>query len=142
MKNIFQNISWPWRKKPSNWLIRTFEALAQRYGLAFGIAIAILIALLLTVVSMTLYFIGGTSKLDLSRPGYESVRKQIRHNDKDESFSANGTLDGKVIKDFLRLYDQETKDLQHYNAFDGNTLDDAQLGLTIEQTAPSDGARP
>lgn len=130
-------------KKPDNWFTRWFGRFAQRYGLPFGIFLAIVGALLLTTISMTLYFVSGTAKLDLSRPGYESARTQIHRADgTDQNFSSNGELDGAVIKDFLKKYDSELKDLQHYGSFNENILDDAQLGITVEVVAPSDGASP
>lgn len=128
-------------KKPDNWLTRKFGKIAQRFGLPFGIFLAIVAALLLTAISMTLYFASGTSKLDLSRPGYESARDQIRRTDSsDQNFSSNGELNSTVIKDFLNKYDKESKDLQQYSSFNENILDDTQLGLTAVQTSPSDGA--
>lgn len=129
------------QKKPDNKVTQTFSRLAARFGLPFGIFLAIVIALLLTVVSMALYFISGTSKLDLSRPGYESARKQITHDSSnDQSFPSTGPIDAKVIKDFLARYDKETKNLDQYDKFDQNILDDTQIGLTDQQIAPSDGA--
>ncbi len=131
------------RRKPDNWFTRQFNRAAQRFGLPFGVLIAIIIALILTSINMTLYFVSGTSKLDLSRPGYESARDQIRRtNGSDQNFSANGDLDNAILKDFLKKYDNESKDLQQYSPFSENILDDEQLGITAQQAAPSDGANP
>lgn len=136
-KHLFQG------KKPDNWFTRRFGKIAQRFGLPFGIFLAILSALLLTTVSMALYFASGTAKLDLSRPGYETARTQINRTDgSNQNFSSNGELDGAVIKDFLKKYDRESKDLQQCSSFNENILDDTQLGITTEATAPSDGANP
>ncbi len=129
------------RKKPDNWFVRKMDVLASRYGLPFGIGLAIVAAILLTVLNMTLYFISDTAKLDLSRPGYESVRQQIDHDDNNsDNFSSNGSLDGKVMKDFLTMYDKRSKNLEQYDIFHQSILDDSQLGLTGQQIAPSDGA--
>ncbi|MBI3494463.1 hypothetical protein HY004_00570 [Candidatus Saccharibacteria bacterium] len=129
--------------KPDNWFTRTFSRLARRFGLPFGIFLAILAALALTAMSMTLYFVSGTSKLDLSRPGYESARKQIHSNDgKNQNFSSSGEINSEVIKDFLSKYDREAKNSQQYGTYSENLLDDAALGITSEQTAPSDGSSP
>lgn len=130
-------------KKPDNWFTRQFSRAAQRFGLPFGVLVAIIIALILTSISMTLYFVSGTSKLDLSRPGYESARDQIRRsNSSDQNFSSNGDIDSSVIKDFLKKYDNESGDLKQYSSFSEDILSDEQLGLTAEQAAPSDGANP
>lgn len=136
VKNIFK------RKKPSNRFTSAFEKLASKYGLPFGIFIALCIAVVLTFVSMTLYFISGTAKLDLSRPGYESARQQVKNSESTtQNFSASGPLNEKVINDFLGIYDKESRKLQQYSTFDQTILDDAQIGLT-QQVAPSDGANP
>lgn len=129
------------RKKPDNRFIRTIDALVSKYGLPFGVGLAIVIAVLLSVLSMTLYFVSGTAKLDLSRPGYESARNQINHDDgTEENFPASGALDGKVMKDFIGMYDKRVKSLEQYDTFSQNILDDAQIGLVEQQVAPSDGA--
>ncbi len=131
------------RKKPDNWFTRRFGRVAQRYGLPFGIFLTILSALLLTAISMTLYFVSGTAKLDLSRPGYESARTQIhRTNGTDQNFSSNGDIDSVVIKDFLKKYDREAKDLQQYGSLNNPILDDSQLGITTDALAPNDDAYP
>lgn len=115
--------------------------LINSYSLPFAIVSAIAAALLLTIVSVLLYSISGTAKLDLSRPGYESALKQVHRSDSNnQNFSASGALDGKVINDFLKLYDKEAKDVSQYSSFKENILDDAQLGLTAEQAPASDGA--
>lgn len=129
------------RKKPDNWFVRKKDSLASRYGLPLGIGIAIIVAIFLTTISMTLYFISDTAKLDLSRPGYESVRNQIsREGNNSDNFSANGALDGAVMKDFIKMYDKRAKSLGQYDIFNQNILDDSQIGLVEQQTAPSDGA--
>ncbi|MDO8335563.1 MAG: hypothetical protein Q7T74_02130 [Candidatus Saccharibacteria bacterium] len=128
-------------KKPDNWFTRTFSRIAKRFGLPFGIFLAILAALALTGVSMTLYFVSGTAKLDLSRPGYESARKQVHNNDgKTQNFSSNGEINSAVIKDFLNKYDREAKNSQQYGNYSENILDDAGLGIVNDPTAPTDGA--
>ncbi len=129
------------RKKPENWFVRKMDSLASRYGLPLGIGIAIIVAMFLTAISMTLYFISDTAELDLSRPGYESARNQIsREDNKSDNFSANGALDGAVMKDFIKMYDKRAKSLGQYDIFNQNILDDSQIGIVEQQTAPSDGA--
>lgn len=131
------------KQKLTSSIAHVLEKLAARYGLPFGIFLAICVALLLTAISMTLYFVSGTAKLDLSRPGYEGARQQIRRdNGTDQNFSANGPLNSTVMKDFLNKYDKELKKLESYDKFDQNILEDAQIGLTNEPIAPTDGANP
>lgn len=137
-KRIRQVIS---RPRADNSFTEKVESLTKLHSLPVAIVSAITIALLLTVISVLLYSISGAAKLDLSRPGYESARGQIhRSNGSDQNFSASGSLDGKVIKDFLKIYDKQAKDLRQYSVFKEDILNDAQLGLSGEQTAPNDGA--
>ncbi len=128
-------------EKNENWFVRSVNSQVQRFGLPFGIFLAITFALLMTVASMALYIVGGTAKLDLSRPGYESVRSQIRQDDGyNDDFSSTGEINKDVIKDFLKMYDSEAKSLGQYDDFDRDILGDSQIGLTAEQVSPSDGA--
>lgn len=130
------------RKKPVNPVVEKLDSLASKYGLPFGIFLAIFIAIIMMLLSMTLYFISGTAKLDLSRPGYESARQQVRGSESTtKNFSSNGNLDPGVLDGFLKSYDMESQKLQQYSVFDQSLLDDAQIGLT-QQVAPNDGANP
>lgn len=121
---------------------RKIQAFANRYKLLFAISSAIFVALALTAVSVFLYIITGTSKLDLSRPGYEGVREKVKQDNTDEnSFGPNGALDDKTMKEFIDEYKKQSQRLSGYDAFNPKILDDNQLGLdTSTQTAPSDGA--
>ena len=132
----------PWRR-PKHPVLDKFDGLTKKYGLPFGILLAILFAVLMTFISMALYFVSGTAKLDLSRPGYESARQQIRRDENIvENFSPNGSLDENIVNGFLKTYDKEAKELQQYGTFDQEILDDSQIGLVSPQVAPSDGANP
>lgn len=120
------------------------QDLINQYKLTFAIGSAIVICLLLTVASVFLYVITGTSKVDLSRPGYETARKKIdRDVDRQENdFETSGELDGKVMADYLKKYNKQTQILAGYDTFEPKLLDDTQLGLvTTTQIAPSDGAQ-
>ncbi len=120
---------------------RKVQPLVSRYRLVFSMVLAIAICLLLTVFSVLLYVITGTSKLDLSRPGYEEVRKQVTRTSPDESsFESNGALDTKIIGDYLEKYKKQTQTLSKYDTFNPHLLDDAPLGLASTVIGPTDGA--
>lgn len=117
------------------------QPLISRYTLAFSMFMAIVICLVLTVFSVLLYVITGTSKLDLSRPGYEEVRKQVTRTSPDESsFESSGSLDGKVLGDYLEKYKKQAQTLSKYDSFNPHLLDDTPLGLAPTVTGPADGA--
>lgn len=118
---------------------RTIRLLIQRHRLFFGIIGAVIISLGLTVFSLVLYVVTGTSNLDLSRPGYEEVRKKVVKTPlRENTFDPNGKLDTKIINDYLEKYKKQANSLNKYDTFDPRLLDDAPLGLTpTEATAPN-----
>ena len=93
---------------------------------------SVMIAIMLTVFSIILYSVTGSSKLDLSRPGYEAARKKVNNSKSvdDYSFPANGKLDKKTIEDFLYHYNERLKTTHAYDKYDSKIIDDATLGLT------------
>lgn len=99
----------------------------KEYRLAASILGAILIVLILSALSIALYIRDGTARLDLSRPGYESVRGQIEKDTSFPEFSANGPVDAKSIKQFQKLYQQQVEKLDHFSNFKEKTLEDNQL---------------
>lgn len=122
---------------------RTAQIFINRYKLFFGITLAVCISLLLTVFSLSLYVITGTSKLDLSRPGYEEVRQKVEKAPlRENAFEPNGPLDSKIINDYLVKYKKQSQTLEKYDTFDPKLLDDAPLGLTPDQSVATDPANP
>lgn len=117
-------------------------AFANKYKLLFAIFSAILVALVMTAISVFLYIITGTSKLDLSRPGYEGAREKVKQAETTETtFGPNGSLDSKAMKQFMDEYKKQSQRLSGYDSFSPKILEDNQLGLDVTtQTAPSDGA--
>lgn len=119
------------------------QPLVNRHRLIFAISSAIVVSLLLTVFSILLYVVTGTSKLDLSRPGYEEVRQKITKTPPStNSFEPNGSLDSKIIDDYLKRYKDQSQSLSKYDTFNSHLLDDAPLGLSTVQVGPSDGTSP
>lgn len=92
---------------------------------------SVTIGLILTIFSISLYSITGSSKLDLSRPGYEAARKKVNNSKSidDYSFSPNGKLNKKTIKDFVDHYNKRLKTTQAYDKYDPKIIDDTTLGL-------------
>lgn len=93
------------------------------------IAVSIVIALMLTAISMTLYAWSGAAQVDLSRPGYQSVRKEAKSNERFEGFPATGEINNKVLGEFEKLYEEQAKQVLGIDAFGGNVLDDATLKI-------------
>lgn len=100
----------------------------SQYRFAGLIAGSIVIGLLLVTVSMQLYFSSGTAQLDLSRPGYKSVRDQIRPDDTFDGFPSSGAIDEAALKNFKQLYDKRAKEAAA-DAFGSDVLSEQTLGI-------------
>ena len=90
---------------------------------------SISIASILVLASMALYVSSGASQLDLSRPGYESIRKQAINDERFQGFSASGNLDDEALKEFDELYAAKLKEMQEVNAFNNDVLSPASLEI-------------
>ncbi len=99
----------------------------KEYRLAASIFAAIVIVLLMTALSISLYIRDGTSRLDLSRPGYEGVRSQVEKTESFPAFSSNGPVDAVSVKEFQDLYKRQIDKLNHFSTFQEKTLEDNQL---------------
>ena len=105
-----------------------FRATIERHRFLFAIAAVIAAALLMTAISLSLYITSGTSRLDLSRPGYEQARKDIKPTPED-SFSSDGPVDKASLDEFQKLYDARRTNLNELGDFKDTTLDDSSLRL-------------
>jgi hypothetical protein len=95
---------------------------------------ALIIALTLTGISLWLYRVSGTAKLDLSRPGYEKVREDVKDNsDSTKPFSPTGKLDDAAVSDFNSRYQDIKTRLDQMNNYDNAAVSDENLGLSDEQ---------
>lgn len=106
--------------------------IVARHRIIYGVALALIIATLLTMISMALYVSSGASRLDLSRPGYEQVRKEVQRDAQEERFSSNGPVDAKALKDFRARFTNHRETMKKLDTFSSSALDDTQL-----QIAPS-----
>ena len=96
---------------------------------AFVVA-ALVVAMVFTGVSMLLYKASGAAKLDLSRPGYEKVRENVKDNsDSTKPFSPTGKLDDAAVSDFRQRYQTIKERLKQMNNYDNAAVSDENLGL-------------
>jgi hypothetical protein len=80
---------------------------------------------------MQIYNISGTAQLDLSRPGYISVRSQVDSSDGDfQTYPSNGTINKNIINDFKDLYNKQAKKIKAVDAFGGSPLTSTALGIS------------
>jgi hypothetical protein len=118
-------------------ILQRLNRISERARLAVALAIAITIALILTFVSVVLYAVGGSAKLDLSRPGYERERKQVVRTDQQKVFDTTGQVNRAAIDAFLKDYDINAKELSGLGDFRDPALEDADLQLSGQ--SPSQG---
>lgn len=97
---------------------------------------AILISLFLLYVALSLYQSSGTLQLDLSRPGYDSARKEAtKDTEVFKGFSADGAINTKSLNEFDQLYKQKASEalIEGVADFSGDALSDATLTLDRDE---------
>jgi len=113
-----------WIKRLGKWIIE--------HQWSVFIVIVLIAALTLTTISLWLYRTSGAIKLDLSRPGYEKVREDIKDdNDNAGPFLPTGNLDETAITDFRSRYETIKVRLNQINNYDNAVMSDENLGLVI-----------
>lgn len=90
---------------------------------------AVLISLFLVGVALALYASSGAAQLDLSRPGYQSVRNQAGQNGSFDGFSASGELDPAALEQFRKLYEERAQQATSVDSFGGNVLSNESLSI-------------
>jgi hypothetical protein len=95
------------------------------------VGLTIVVALILVMISLQLYNSSGVAQLDLSRPGYKSVRKEASHSNDFTSFPSTGPLDQDALDNFRKLYDDQVKEATTVDSFGGDVMSDTALGLDV-----------
>lgn len=101
----------------------------QQHRFMVLVAATIAASLLLVIVALWLYNTSGAAQLDLSRPGYQSVRDKIEHDNDFGEFSSSGEINDEVLEEFRTLYDKQLKEATTVESFGGNVMDDDSLGI-------------
>jgi len=100
------------------------------------IFLTIIMALLMTIASMIIYYRSGALQLDLSRPGYRSVAPKVSNDENTFSdFSPTGPIDTSTIKQFQDDYKKQAESAKEVDAFNGDPLSPAALGLTDQPSS-------
>lgn len=95
------------------------------------VGLTIIISLFLVMISLQLYNRSGAAQLDLSRPGYQSVREQAGRRVEFTGFPSTGPLSKEALDSFRSLYDVQVKEATSVNSFGGDVMSDAALNLTV-----------
>lgn len=101
----------------------------QQHKFILLVGATIVVSLFLVSVALALYASSGTAQLDLSRPGYVSVREQASRSDDFDSFPATGTIDNEVLDTFRTLYTKQAERATNVDAFGGEVMSDQILSL-------------
>lgn len=101
----------------------------QEHRFLLMIGLAVLIALFLVGVGLALYATSGTAQLDLSRPGYQSVRQQVTQPDGFTGFSGSGPLTKDTLNEFQAMYDEKANQIISVDSFSGEVMSDESLGI-------------
>lgn len=89
----------------------------------------IVISLFLVGVALALYASSGAAQLDLSRPGYKSVREQAVRSDNFEGIPATGTVTQDTLSQFRSLYNSQAQKATNVDSFGGDPMSDKTLSI-------------
>lgn len=106
-----------------------FQRIPEHSRLPIGLVLALLFTLTLTITSVAIYMVSGANKLDLSRPGFEQEREEVRATEPTKTYNTTDPITRESIDEFLEEYDKRNQDLSEYGDFKGPDLDDTYLQL-------------
>ena len=96
--------------------------------LPWALGIAVVVAFAMTCLSVTVYYMAGFYKFDLSRPGYESERKNVTGGDTQKNYDTTTPVNAAALDAFLSEYDTNVNAMRTYGNFsDGTALSDKSL---------------
>ena len=110
-------------------LVQRVEAAAQRHKLTAALVLAISATLVLTATSVSMYYVGGFYRYDLSRPGYEKERTEIAKPEPQKDYDTTSPITKTTIDTFLQEFDDRQKDLKAYGDYQVASLTDEDLQL-------------
>ncbi|MCX6728264.1 MAG: hypothetical protein NTV39_00625 [Candidatus Saccharibacteria bacterium] len=111
------------------------KSFIHKHNFLVFITLSLLISAVVVYVSMQMYNSSGAAQLDLSRPGYVSVRSQVDTSDNDfPTYPANGEMNKGAIDDFRALFKKQAQKIEAVDAFGGSPLDPTALGISDTST--------
>jgi hypothetical protein len=107
------------------------RSFVHKHSFLMFITISIFISAVVVYISMQMYNSSGAAQLDLSRPGYVSVRSKVDTSDSDfQTYPANGAINKGVIDNFKALFKKQAQKIEAVDAFGGSPLDTTALGIS------------
>jgi hypothetical protein len=101
----------------------------ERHRFFLLVALTILVSLFLVGVSLAMYATSGAAQLDLSRPGYTSVRDKAVRSDSFDGFSASGPINKEALDSFRELYSKQAQKATSVDSFGGTVMSDQALSI-------------
>lgn len=101
----------------------------QQHKFMLLVGATITMAFVLVVIALMLYNSSGAAQLDLSRPGYQSVRDKVSRDNSFAGFPSSGSIDKEALDEFREMYDKQLKEATVVESFGGDVLSDASLGV-------------
>ena len=101
----------------------------REHRFLFLVFSSIIMAVILVMVSLGLYVSSGTAQLDLSRPGYDSIREQLQQDTTFDGFDANGPLNKTTLNEFDKLYSKKLNEATSVDAFGNDVLSPKSLQI-------------
>ncbi|HSE60961.1 MAG TPA: hypothetical protein VLA88_01545 [Candidatus Saccharimonadales bacterium] len=115
--------------------VRRVAEAADKHKLTAALVLAIIATLVLTGISLSMYYVNGFYRYDLSRPAYEKERGELAKPESRKVYDTTSPVDAKAVNDFLKEFDGRTKDLNAYGSFRDSSLSDEDLQITAPPPA-------
>lgn len=97
----------------------------------------IIVAIFMVGVALSLYHSSGAAQLDLSRPGYRTVRKEAGQKQaRTVTYPSSGQFDEKALAEFRSLYQDRVNRITATRSFEASAISDDALQL-YETATPS-----
>lgn len=108
-----------------------FEKITSgRHNFLIFVSCSIVVSFCLVVVSMMIYNSSGAAQLDLSRPGYVSVRSQAGSTSSSyKDYPSSGVINQSVIDEFEAIFKAQSSKITSANVFSGDPLSPEALGI-------------
>lgn len=103
----------------------------QQHRFFLLVALVIAISCVMIAVGMYVYNTSGAAQVDLSRPGYQSVRSEAKRDSLNDSFPSTGDLDANAFDSFNKMYSEHARQVVGIDSFDPTALDSSAAQLFV-----------
>jgi hypothetical protein len=102
---------------------------ADRHKLTAALLLAIAAAFVLTGLSLSMYYVNGFYRYDLSRPAYAKERAELARPESQKVYDTTSPVTKAAIDEFLKEYDGRIHNLDAYGDFRDASLSDDDLQI-------------